>query len=136
MKSTVLSIIAAIGLLAGLSFPVIVHAQESNAAREMREGGLAAKGALNEADQSLKHVYRAAKDEISDAALTTKVKTALLEDSLTRKFTIHVSSDQGTVALSGAVDSPASAARAQNVAAAVNGVHAVNNRLVWSASAR
>ncbi len=137
MTSTVLSMILLTGLIgAVLSTPATIYAQESAAGQEMHESAIAAKDALNAAGQSLKHVYRATRYEVSDAALTTKVKAALLEDSATRKFAIHVSSSQGTVTISGAVDSPATAADAQSVAAAVNGVRSVNNHLTWRTSAR
>ena len=136
MKSTALPIIAFAGLLAfAMSIPA-ARAQDSPPGQEMHESGVAAVEVFKDAGQSLKYAYRATRDEALDAALTTKVKTALLEDRTTRKFTIHVTSDQGTVTLTGSVESPAAAARAQSVASAVGGVEAVNNQLTWRTSAR
>jgi hyperosmotically inducible periplasmic protein len=137
MKSSKLTILALAGLFgATMTTPALVHAQETAAGQEMHESGAAAKGALNDAGSSVKHMYRATKYEVSDAALTTKVKSVLLKDSEITKFGIHVKSNQGTVTLSGAVDSPAAAAHAQSVAADVKGVQSVNNRLTWHTSAR
>ena len=138
MKSGTLPMMIAIaGLLgAAICIPGPLRAQESPAAQQMHESGASAKEALRDAGQSLAHAYRATRDEAHDAALTTKVKAALLEDRETRRFSIHVTCDQDTVTLSGAVDSPADAAHAQSVAAAVKGVAAVNNQLIWHTSAR
>lgn len=102
----------------------------------MHESGSAARQALSNAGQSVKHAYRATADEAHDAALTSKVKAAQLRDPATRKFTIHVRSDQGTVTLAGAVDSPATAAHTEQLVAAVTGVESVNNRLTWHTSER
>jgi hyperosmotically inducible periplasmic protein len=137
MKSITPSMIVLAGLLgATMCTPGPLRAQENPADQQMHESGATAKEALRDAGQSLKHAYRATRDEAHDAALTTKVKTALLEDREARKFAIHVTSNQGTVTLVGVVDSPEAAARARSVAAAVNGVQAVNNRLTWHTSAR
>jgi hyperosmotically inducible protein len=137
MKSNKLPILALAGLLgAAMSTPAVVYAQESNAGQQAQESGTAAKGALNEAGSSVKHLYHATRDEFSDAALTTKVKTALLEDKGSKPYTIHVSSNQGTVTLSGDVGSPQAAAAAGRIADQVSGVRAVNNQLTWHTSAR
>jgi hyperosmotically inducible protein len=119
-----------------LGTPAAVYAQQSSAGNQVRQSGTAADGALHEAGSSVKHLYRATRDELSDATLTTKVKTALLEDKETKPYTIHVSSDQGTVTLSGDVGSPQAASAATRIANQVSGVRAVNNHLIWHTSAR
>jgi osmotically-inducible protein OsmY len=102
MKLNRLAILALAGLLgAAMTTPVMVYAQQSTAGEQAQESGSSAKGAMHEAGNSIKHLYHAAKAEVSDATLTTKVKTALLEDKATKPYTIHVSSDQGTVTLKG-----------------------------------
>jgi hyperosmotically inducible periplasmic protein len=137
MKSSRLLVFGLAGLLgAAMTTPTFVDAQASAAGQEMHESGVAAKAVATDAGQSAKHLYLATRDEVGDAALTTKVKAALLKDSTTRSFTIHVDSNQGTVTLAGAVDSPATAVRAQSLAANVNGVQSVNNQLTWHTSAR
>src|ERR1700680_3500684 len=62
-----------------------------------------------------RHAYRGTKDQISDATLTTKVKAAMLTDHVTKKYTIHVDSNHGTVTL--LVDSSTTAAHSQRVVA-------------------
>jgi hyperosmotically inducible protein len=137
MKFKKLPILAFAGLLgAAMTTPAMVYAQQSSAAEQTQESGTSAHGALHEAGDSVKHMYHAAKDEVSDAALTTKVKTALLEDKATKPYTIHVSSNQGTVTLSGDVDSPRAAAAAKHIAENVSGVESVRNELTWHTSAR
>jgi osmotically-inducible protein OsmY len=133
MKIKTLPILALAGLLGGaLSGSALLYAQEGAAGQEMHESGAAAE----DAGSSVKHAYRATVDEVNDGALTTKVKTALLTDQMTRKFTIHVESDQGAVMLRGSVDSPETAAHAETVVASVSGVESVKSQLTWPTSAR
>jgi len=108
-----------------------VFCQDSAAGHE---SGQAIKGAGSETGEAIKHAYRGTADQRSDAALTNKVKSALLSDKRTRKYSIHVESDQGKVAISGAVNSPSEAGYVQTVVAAVSGVREVDNRLTWPMS--
>jgi hyperosmotically inducible protein len=108
--------------------------QDSAAGQEMHESGQAIKGAGSETGEAIKHAYRGTTDQLSDATLTTKVKSALLSDQRTRKYSIHVESDQGKVAISGAVESPSEAKYVQTVVAAVSGVRKVDNKLTWPTS--
>ncbi len=66
---------------------------------------------------------------IDDAAITTKVKTALVADELVSALDVNVDTYRGTVQLSGFVDTPVQKQRAASVAAGVNGVRNVENRL-------
>ena len=129
---TTLALAGLIGSALTISLPL--HAQDSTAGREMHQSGASA--AAGNAADSVKHAYRAAKDQISDATLSTKVKTALLTSDLNKKYSIHVESDHGTVTLDGAVDSPATAAHAKRLVANVHGVTMVRNHLTWPVSAR
>jgi hyperosmotically inducible protein len=113
-----------------------LHAQESAAGQEMHDSGASAKEAARDMGSSVKHAYNATTDVVSDATLTTKVKSALLTNEATKMFSIKVDSDQGTVTLKGTVDSPDSAARVQTVVGSVTGVQAVRNHLTWPTSAR
>jgi hyperosmotically inducible protein len=72
---------------------------------------------------------------IDDAALTTKVKAALLADDQVKGTQINVDSNGGTVKLTGTVDSPTQVARAVEVAKGVQGVQKVENNLTASANA-
>ncbi len=81
------------------------------------------------AEAGAKQAYHATVNEIGDAALTTKVKTALLSDKTTRHYTIHVNSEKGTVTISGDVPSTKMAQRVQDVVQSVKGVKIVRNEL-------
>jgi hyperosmotically inducible periplasmic protein len=134
MKSKTLSILALTGLIGVIAAPVVVWGQESAAHEEMQSSeSNAENGAVG---QSGKHLYRATRDELGDAAMTTEIKTALLKDKATRTFGIHVKSNQGLITLTGEVDSPQTATRAQSIAAHVSGVQSVNNELTWHTGAK
>jgi len=137
MNIKILPSLALSALIGGaLIYSPIVRAQESVTGSEMNQSGSDIKSAANAAGQSIKHAYRATADELGDATLTTKVRTALLKNPATEHYTIHVDSDQGKVMLHGSVDSPATAARAQSLAQNVSGVSSVTNELTWPTSAR
>ena len=66
----------------------------------------------------------------SNAALTTKVKTALASDVGMRTMTsIDVDSNQGVVTLKGKVDSAEAKKKAEAIAKQVDGVKSVKNQL-------
>jgi osmotically-inducible protein OsmY len=67
---------------------------------------------------------------VDDAAITTKVKAALVKDQSLAGFQIGVETYKNVVQLSGFVDSPRRAERAQEVARSVEGVRSVRNDLV------
>lgn len=65
-----------------------------------------------------------------DSTITTKVKARLFDDPQTSGFAIGVKTYQGTVQLSGFVDSDKEKARAEELAKAVAGVKSVKNDLI------
>jgi hyperosmotically inducible protein len=67
---------------------------------------------------------------VDDAALTTKVKVALLSDSLLSAFEVKVNTQRGIVTLSGEVDKPETIQRAIKLTSAVPGVKAINTHLM------
>lgn len=67
---------------------------------------------------------------IDDAAITTKVKAAIVKDEMLNPFQIGVETYKNVVQLSGFVDSTATKAHAATVAAGVAGVRDVKNGLV------
>lgn len=67
---------------------------------------------------------------VDDAAITSKVKAALLGDSGLKSFDIGVETYKDVVQLSGFVNSDQVKARAGEVAAGVSGVRSVQNNLV------
>ncbi|AYF90784.1 BON domain-containing protein [Pseudomonas sp. DY-1] len=78
--------------------------------------------ALPEHEQSSSEV-------LSDIALTTRVKSALLMENDVNSFDIKVKTFNGTVQLTGFVDSQWQIDKAVQVAAAVDGVRQVKNDL-------
>lgn len=68
-------------------------------------------------------------NKIEDAAITAKVKMALVGEPGLKALKIDVDTANGVVTLTGAVDTPQSLDRATQVAQAVDGVKSVDNRL-------
>ena len=68
-------------------------------------------------------------DYVSDSALTAKVKTALIAETKLESMKIDVESTNGVVTLSGQVPDKASIKLATNIAAKVDGVKDVHNKL-------
>jgi len=64
---------------------------------------------------------------VSDSWITTKVKSALLADSVTKGFKISVKTRHHVVSLSGAVDTQASIDEAVHLAGRINGVATVKS---------
>lgn len=67
---------------------------------------------------------------LSDSMVTAKVKAALVKDLQLKGFDISVETYEGTVQLSGFVDSKEQVTRAAAIAASVQGVAAVKNSLL------
>ncbi len=68
-------------------------------------------------------------ETMNDATITTRVKTALLNDPDVGVLRIDVETTLGVVTLSGTVPSPAQADRAVGIAKAVEGVQSVKSAL-------
>lgn len=66
---------------------------------------------------------------LGDAWITAKVKALLVQEAKLKSFDVSVETLQGTVILSGSVDSSELAARAAQIAARVEGVKHVRNDL-------
>jgi hyperosmotically inducible protein len=66
---------------------------------------------------------------IDDAAITAKVKAALIEDKDVKALDVNVETFKGTVQLSGFADSQAQIDRAVQLAKEVNGVKEVKNAI-------
>ena len=73
---------------------------------------------------------RTAGEVVDDSTLTTKVKAALLAEKDVNSFDIKVKTYEGTVQLSGFVDSQWQIDKAVEVANGVDGVQRVKNDLV------
>ena len=66
---------------------------------------------------------------VDDAAITTKVKTALVRDKTVSALDVGVDTFKGVVQLSGFVNTPEQKARAEADAASVPGVRSVKNNI-------
>jgi hyperosmotically inducible protein len=67
---------------------------------------------------------------IDDAALTAKVKSALIAEPNLKSLTINVETMAGVVTLKGTADSQNNKQKAEQVASAIDGVRNVKNELV------
>lgn len=70
-----------------------------------------------------------AREELSAAAVTARVKAKMALDERVKASAIDVTTVDGTVTLTGTVESAAAAERAVQLARETEGVHAVVNRL-------
>jgi hyperosmotically inducible protein len=78
---------------------------------------------------SATRTQESAGEVIDDSVLTAKVKTALIEDPVTKAHEINVETYRGVVQLGGFVESNTEKSRATEVARSVNGVKEVRNDL-------
>jgi osmotically-inducible protein OsmY len=72
---------------------------------------------------------QSAGQSVDDAVVTAKVKAKLIDDEVTKAYQIEVATFQGTVQLSGSVDSEEARSRAGELARNVGGVKDVKNSL-------
>src|SRR5690606_12903532 len=94
--------------------------------RELTAGTAAT--AENAGDKTERAGSRTASN-MSDAAITAKVKAGLAAEKDTSALAVKVETDKGVVMLSGFVDSKAEAERAEKLAKGVEGVSKVQNTL-------
>ncbi len=67
---------------------------------------------------------------VDDSVITTKVKTQLATDDFLKSFQISVETYQGTVQLSGFVNSQKAVDKADEIVRSVKGVKSVKNNLI------
>ena len=97
--------------------------------REAKEAGAKAKEAGAQVKESLKEVGEATGQAVSDAAITAKIKAALLAEKDVKSRDIDVETFQGKVVLKGTVPDRAQSQLAVKVAQSVDGVKSVENRI-------
>lgn len=68
-------------------------------------------------------------DTLADAAITTKVKTAMLADSEVKGLQINVDTVGGVVTLTGTVDNKTNIDKAVSLTKGIEGVKSVENKL-------
>ena len=67
---------------------------------------------------------------VDDSVITTKVKSLLAEDDFLKSFQISVETYQGTVQLSGFVNSQKAVSKASEIVRSVKGVKSLKNNLI------
>jgi len=72
---------------------------------------------------------RTAGQVVDDTTITTKVKAKLFKDSILKGFAISVTTFEGEVTLTGAVNTEVERKRAESIALSTAGVKRVNNLL-------
>jgi osmotically-inducible protein OsmY len=77
------------------------------------------------------HHYNSPAERANDDLLITEVKSALAHDGVGDGYLIAVDCDHGKILLSGVVKSAGDAKHAGDIAAAAEGVAAVNDQLTW-----
>ena len=78
---------------------------------------------------AVKETTAKAADAVGDAAITAKVKTALMADPDVKALQIDVDTKNGVVTLNGKVDQRTSVDKAVKIARAVDGVQSVETHL-------
>ena len=66
---------------------------------------------------------------VDDSGITTKVKALFVKDPTVKAYEVKVETFKGVVSLSGFVNTADEKARAEQIAAGVNGVRQVNNNI-------
>jgi osmotically-inducible protein OsmY len=88
--------------------------------------------AADKADQAVIKQVDKAGQIIDDTTITTKVKSALLNEPEMQSTKISVVTDKGVVTLSGSVDSQAKITKVIKLAEAIDGVQSVKSKLMIS----
>ena len=89
----------------------------------------AASNAMTATGKAVERAADKTADAVGDAAITGKVKTALIGDPDVKALVIDVDTKNGVVTLSGSADTPAHSEKATTVAQGVEGVKSVENHL-------
>ena len=101
---------------------------------EAKQAGTEAKAdagrAMDKAETKVKDAAAATSDAVSDATIVTKINASLMADDRLKATKIDVRAEDGRVTLTGTAPDAGSQARATTLAAAVNGVRSVDNKLV------
>ena len=74
--------------------------------------------------------HESAGEYVDDSVITTKVKSLLAEDDFLKSFQISAETYQGTVQLSGFVNSQQAVDKASQIVRSVKGVKSLKNNLI------
>ncbi len=128
----------AVAVAAAFAIPAYAQQKDSTLpnAQERAQNRAAVRDKADKVEDKLPSAEERAKNRetvsrgTSNAALTTKVKTALASDVGMRTMTgINVDSNQGVVTLKGKVDTAEAKKKAEAIAKQVDGVKSVKNQL-------
>jgi hyperosmotically inducible protein len=97
--------------------------------REREDVSSSARTTATEARQATEKAANRAERVVDDSVITTKVKSVLLADSTVKGLNISVDTVGGTVTLTGTAATQAERAQAEALAASVEGVRGVVNRI-------
>jgi hyperosmotically inducible protein len=101
-----------------------------NAERKIDQAKDQAEKEIDAAKESATGTAQSAGEYVDDAAITTRVKSALLTDPLLKGASIEVTTVNGVVTLQGTVNDEPDIARAIEVANTQRGVKSVQNNLI------
>ncbi|MCO5125212.1 MAG: BON domain-containing protein [Rhizobacter sp.] len=141
MKSQPTLKLTTLAALASAAFLVACSDSQQTAGQKLdqtvataQEKGAELKSEAKQATAELKDqaasMAASATQTVGDAAITTEVNASLAKDAALRVMEIDVDTVQGRVTLSGTAPDAAAMQRATQLAQAVDGVKAVDNRLV------
>jgi hypothetical protein len=130
MNSLTKSTLVAASLLCLASVAGCGERSAETAGRKIDQTTEKAENKMNNAQAQLKEGADKAEATVSDAALTAKIKGALIGEPGVKAMQINVDTSNGKVILSGTVSSPQEAEKAQQIAQQVEGVQSVENHLV------
>ena len=119
----------AAAVAAALSLAACNRADEPTAGQRVDGAVADAKQAAQEAKQAGAQAADTVKDGAMDATITTKINAALAADDKLSAIKIDVDTRDGRVTLNGSAPDAVSRERATTLAAAVEGVSSVDNRL-------
>jgi len=109
------------------------QAQEDRAATAASEAVRDANRVLHKAGEAVRESASEAGLAAEDAGITARIKTALIADQAVNGVDINVDTNGGKVTLSGHLPNQAQVDRALQIARGVEGVKAVENRLMVDA---
>ena len=100
-----------------------------NAGKEIDKAAEKSGEKMDQASEKVSDQTAKAGVMLEDAAITTRVKAAILNEPGIKSMDIHVDTVGGVVTLTGKVDSQANSDKAKQVATMVSEVKQVNNQL-------
>jgi hyperosmotically inducible periplasmic protein len=127
--------LSAIGL-AGCDSPNPGPAETAgrNVDQAARTAGDAVGDAAEKTGQAISDAAEKTGQALGDSAITSKIKAGILAEAGLESLQIHVATTSGVVTLNGSVNSQENSDKAASIAATVDGVKDVENRLIVNPS--